>query len=497
MDSRTVYVGAFVLTLFILGLFIVKGPVKWALLAGTLFSVLLSWGKNFMPLTDFFIDYIPMYNKFRTVSSILVVAEFCIPLLACLAVKEIIQKPEILKRNMKQVGTSWALTGGIALLFWLLPKAFFPSFVSNFEMQQLQSLPAEHIRPIINNLTEMRIVIFKADAWRSFYIILGGMTILLAFMSGKLKAEWTVTAILLLCLADMWSVNKRYLSDKDFTPEANEQQIFAQTPTDQYILQDTTYYRVLNMATNTFDDGITPYHHKSIGGYHAAKLRRYQDLIDIHLVREMGVLQQEIIRTQGRMDSVNSDGFKVLNMLNAKWIIMPTQGGTAPVENPYAMGNAWFVDTIAFVDNADEEIDALATLDLRRQAVADKKYEALLEKFDLSPADPASTITLSDYDSNYITYEVDAKKGELAIFSEVYYPKGWRITIDGEPARMLRANYTLRALPIPEGKHTVEFRFEPASIKTTDTIAFSALAIMLLTAIYLIFKSIKQKERKI
>lgn len=492
-----VYVGAFVLTLFILGLFIVKGPVKWALLAGTLFSVLLSWGKNFMPLTDFFIDYIPMYNKFRTVSSILVVAEFCIPLLACLAVKEIIQKPEILKRNMKQVGTSWALTGGIALLFWLLPKAFFPSFVSNFEMQQLQSLPAEHIRPIINNLTEMRIVIFKADAWRSFYIILGGMTILLAFMSGKLKAEWTVTAILLLCLADMWSVNKRYLSDKDFTPEANEQQIFAQTPTDQYILQDTTYYRVLNMATNTFDDGITPYHHKSIGGYHAAKLRRYQDLIDIHLVREMGVLQQEIIRTQGRMDSVNSDGFKVLNMLNAKWIIMPIQGGTAPVENPYAMGNAWFVDTIAFVDNADEEIDALATLDLRRQAVADKKYEALLEKFDLSPADPASTITLSDYDSNYITYEVDAKKGELAIFSEVYYPKGWRITIDGEPARMLRANYTLRALPIPEGKHTVEFRFEPASIKTTDTIAFSALAIMLLTAIYLIFKSIKQKERKI
>jgi hypothetical protein len=492
-----VYVGAFVLTLFILGLFIVKGPVKWALLAGTLFSVLLSWGKNFMPLTDFFIDYIPMYNKFRTVSSILVVAEFCIPLLACLAVKEIIQKPEILKRNMKQVGTSWALTGGIALLFWLLPKAFFPSFVSNFEMQQLQSLPAEHIRPIINNLTEMRIVIFKADAWRSFYIILGGMTILLAFMSGKLKAEWTVTAILLLCLADMWSVNKRYLSDKDFTPEANEQQIFAQTPTDQYILQDTTYYRVLNMATNTFDDGITPYHHKSIGGYHAAKLRRYQDLIDIHLVREMGVLQQEIIRTQGRMDSVNSDGFKVLNMLNAKWIIMPTQGGTAPVENPYAMGNAWFVDTIAFVDNADEEIDALATLDLRREAVADKKYEALLEKFDLSPADPASTITLSDYDSNYITYEVDAKKGELAIFSEVYYPKGWRITIDGEPARMLRANYTLRALPIPEGKHTVEFRFEPASIKTTDTIAFSALAIMLLTAIYLIFKSIKQKERKI
>ena len=492
-----VYVGAFVLMLFVLGLFIVKGPVKWALLAGTLFSILLSWGKNFMPLTDFFIDYIPMYNKFRTVSSILVVAEFCIPLLATLAVKEIVQKPEILKKNMKYVGISWALTGGMALLFWLLPELFFPSYISNFEMQQLQSLPTEHVQTVIGNLTEMRISIFRADAWRSFYIILGGVLMLIAFVSGKLKAQWMVTGILLLCLADMWTVNKRYLNDNDFTPKSNEQQMFAQTPTDLHILQDTTkYYRVLNMATSTFDDGVTPYYHKTIGGYHAAKLRRYQDLIDIHLIKEMGVLQQDIIRTQGTMDSVNADEYKVLNMLNAKWIIMPAQGGTVPVENPYAMGNAWFVDNIQFVNNADEEIDALAAIDLSRQAVADKKFESVLQGFNVSTADSASTITLADYDSNFITYTVDAKKDELAVFSEIYYPRGWEITIDGQPAQMLRANYTLRALPISAGTHKVEFRFEPASIKVTDAVAFAALVVMLLTAVWIVFSEIKQNKRR-
>ncbi|OPZ26144.1 MAG: Bacterial membrane protein YfhO [Bacteroidetes bacterium ADurb.BinA174] len=495
--SGPVYVGAFVLTLFILGLFIVKGPIKWALLAGTVFSILLSWGRNFMPLTDFFIDHVPMYNKFRTVASILVVAEFTIPLLAALAVKEIIQKPEMVKTNMKYLGISWVLTGGIALLFWMMPKLFFPNYISNFEMQQLQSLPAEHLQPIIRNLTDMRVSIFTADAWRSFYIILGGVLILIAFMMGKLKAHWMVAAITVLCLGDMWSVNKRYLNDSNFTPKSNQQQMFAQSPTDQYILQDTTkYYRVLNMATSTFNDGVTPYYHKTIGGYHAAKLRRYQDLIDVHLSKEMGTLQQDIVKTQGAMDSVNAEGYKALNMLNAKWVIMPTQQGTIPIENPYAMGNAWFVNDIQFVDNADDEIDALAAIDLHTQAVADKKFESVLQGFNVSPADSASTIALANYDSNFITYNIDAKKDELAIFSEVYYPKGWKITIDGKPTEMLRANYTLRALPIPAGKHTVEFRFEPTSIKITDGIAYAALIIMLLTAGWLIFTYFKRNKNE-
>ncbi len=495
--SGPVYVGAFVLALFILGLFIVKGPIKWALLAGTVFSILLSWGKNFMPLTDFFIDHVPMYNKFRTVSSILVVAEFTIPLLAALAVKEIIQKPHTLKNNMKPLYISLGITGGFALLFAIAPKVFFSSFIPNFEMQQLQTLPSEHVQAVIGNLTDMRVSIFRADAWRSFFVIAIGSVLLWLFINKKLKAEWTVGAILLLCLVDMWGVNKRYLNDGDFTPKSSQQQMFTKSPADEYILQDTTqYYRVLNMATSTFNDGVTPYYHKVIGGYHAAKLRRYQDLIDVHLSREMGALQQAIVNTQGAMDSVNADEFKVLNMLNTKWIIMPGQQGNIPIENPHAMGNVWFVDNISFVNNADEEIDALAAMDLHTEAVADKKQEWVLQGFNVTPADSASTIHLAAYDSDFITYNVDAKKDELAVFSEVYYPHGWKITIDGQPAQMLRANYTLRALAIPAGQHTVEFRFEPSSIKITDTIAYIAMLIMLLTAGWIIYSSFKKYNQK-
>ena len=494
--SGPVYVGAFVLMLFILGLFIVKGPLKWALLAGTLFSILLSWGKNMMGLTDFFIDHVPLYNKFRAVSSILVIAEFCIPLLAALTIKEIAYKPELLKNNIKALYISLGLTGGIALLFALLPKLFFSSFVSASEIQAFQSLPPEHIQPILANLTDMRVGLFTADAWRSFFIVAIGSATLWLFMEKKIRGEWMVAAILLLSLIDLWGVNKRYLSDDDFVASTQTQQQFTLTPTDQMILQDSTlYYRVLNMATSTFNDGVTPYHHKVIGGYHAAKLRRYQDLIDRHLTTEMGALQQAIIGSGGVLDSVNADPFKVLNMLNTRWVIMPAQGGgTLPVLNPHAMGNAWFVDEIRFVESADEEIETIGMLNLHHAAIADKKFEPLLDGLQVTPADSASTIRLLEYDSDYLIYEADAKKDELAVFSEIYYPKGWQITIDGKPAAMLRVNYTLRALPIPAGMHTIEFRFEPHSIRITDTIAYGALLIMLLTAVYLLLKKVKRKD---
>ena len=494
--SGPVYVGAFVLMLFILGLFIVKGPLKWALLAGTLFSILLSWGKHFMGLTDLFIDYMPMYNKFRAVSSILVIAEFCIPLLAVLAVKEIVEKPEMLKNNLKPLYISLGLTSGFALLFAIMPKLFFSTFVSASEMAALQSLPPEHIQPIMANLTEMRLSLFTADAWRSVFIIVAGTALLWLFVGKKIRAEWAVTGILLLSLFDLWGVNKRYLNDASFVPVNNQQQLFTQSPADKIILQDTTpYYRVLNMATSTFNDGVTPYWHKVIGGYHAAKLRRYQDLIDMHLSGEMTQLQQDIVNGQGRLDSVDASGFRVLNMLNTRWIIMPAQGGgTIPVMNPHAMGNAWFVDDIQLVESADEEIEALKTIDPGKVAVADRKFEALLAGYRPAPADSASVIRLTAYDSDFLTYVADAKKEELAVFSEVYYPKGWQITIDGEPAEMLRVNYTLRALPVPAGKHTIAFRFEPRSIRITDTIAYAALILMLLTAVTLILKKVKLKN---
>ncbi|MDR1517450.1 MAG: YfhO family protein [Dysgonamonadaceae bacterium] len=494
--SGPVYVGAFVLTLFILGLFILKGALKWGLLGATILSILLSWGHNFMGLTDFFIDNVPMYNKFRTVSSILVVAEFTIPLLAVLALKEVVQKKDSLGKKNKYLIISLALTGGFALLFAIAPKLFFPSFISAVEMQGLQSLPAEHLQPIINNLTDMRVAMFTADAWRSFFVIGIGTALLWLFSAKKLKAEYMLSGVLILCLADMWAVNKRYLNEGDFSPKSKRTQSFAKTQSDEIILQDsTTHYRVLNMATSTFNDGITPYWHKCIGGYHPAKLRRYQDLIDVYLSPEMLRLQQDIIQTQGAMDSVNADGFKVLNMLNTKWIVMPAQGGaTIPVENPYPQGNAWFVDEIRFVDNADAEIAELGKMDLRSQAVADKSFESVLGGVNVTPKDSLSKIYLESHDSNILTYKADAKKDELAVFSEIYYPDGWQISIDGKPAKMIRANYTLRALAVPEGQHSIVFKFAPTSIKVTDGIAYIALAIMLITLAFVLWKGVKKIE---
>ncbi|HPD87503.1 MAG TPA: YfhO family protein, partial [Proteiniphilum sp.] len=340
------------------------------------------------------------------------------------------------------------------------------------------------------------VALFTADAWRSFFIVAIGTAALWLYMEKKIRGEWMVAAILLLSLIDLWGVNKRYLNDDDFVTPTQTKQQFTLTPADQVILQDSTlYYRVLNMATSTFNDGITPYHHKVIGGYHAAKLRRYQDLIDRHLTPEMSALQQAIVGSGGTLDSVKGDSFKLLNMLNTRWVIMPAQGGgTLPVLNPHAMGNAWFVDEIRFTESADEEIEAVGMLDLHHAAVADKKFEPLLKGLQVTPADSASTIRLLEYDSDYLVYEADVKKDEMAVFSEIYYPKGWQITINGEPAEMLRVNYTLRGMVIPEGKQTIIFQFDPQSIRVTDSIAYGALLMMLLTAVYLLLNNLKRKK---
>lgn len=490
MTSGPVYVGAFVLMLFILGCFIVKGPMKWALLGATIFSILLSWGKNFMGLTDFFIDYIPMYNKFRAVSSILVIAEFTIPLLAILTLKEILSKPELLKEKLKYIYISFGLTGGLALLFAIAPRLFFPTYIPANEMAALQNaLPADQLSPIVANLEEMRVHLFTSDAWRSFFIVTIGTLLLLAYNAKKLKATWTVAAIALLCLGDMWSVNKRYLYDEQFVPKSEQTATFRKSQTDELILQDQSPdYRVLNFAGNTFEENNTSYWHKSVGGYHAAKLRRYQEMIDHHIAKEMQAAYQEVATAGGQMDSVNAAKFPVLNMLNTKYFIFPAgqQGQTVPIENPYAFGNAWFVDKVQYVNNANEEIDAIGQVDLQQTAIVDSKFKEALKGVNEGYKDSLSTIRLTGYEPNQLVYETSSPKDGVVVFSEIYYP-GWTATIDGKPADIARADYILRAMNVPAGKHTIEMRFDPQSLHVTEGIAYGAMALLLIGVIILVW----------
>ena len=493
--SGPVYVGAFVVMLFILGLFIVKGPMKWALLAATVLSILLSWGKNFMGFTDFFLDYVPMYDKFRTVASILVIAEFTIPLLAMMALKKIFDEPELMKPRMKYVGISFLLTGGIALLFSLMPSAFFSGFISTSELHALQSLPPEHVQPIIANLTEMRQAMFTSDAMRSFYIILVGTGILLAFMYGKLKKEWAIGIILLLCLVDLWTVNKRYLNDEMFVPKSEREAPQQKTQTDELILRDQTLdYRVLNLASNTFNENETSYYHKSIGGYHAAKLRRYQEMIEQYINPEMQALFGAVSEAAGDMTQVNGDSIcPVLNMLNTRYFIFPLEGGqTVPIQNPYAYGNAWFVDKLDYVNNANEEMAAVGKIDLRHQAVADVKFKAQLGE--AVEQDTASVVTITSYEPNRLTYDVNSGKGGVLVFSEIYYPE-WTATVDGQPVELGRVDYLLRAIQIQPGKHQVELSFFPKSVSTTETIAYVAIVLLILTLLGTIFLEYKNRKK--
>ena len=494
--SGPVYVGAFVMMLFILGLFIVKGPMKWALLAATVLSILLSWGKNFMGFTDFFLDYIPMYDKFRAVSSILVIAEFTIPLLAIMALKEIVTRPQLLKENIKYVYISFGLTGGIALLFAVLPKLFFPSYISSMEMQALQNgIPADQLAPIVANLEEMRIHLFTSDAWRSFFIILIGTGLLLTYNMGKLKAQWMIATIAVLCLGDMWMVNKRYLNDEMYVDEVQKTISYQKTPTDEFILQDKALdYRVLNLATNTFNENNTAYWHKSIGGYHPAKLRRYQEMIDYHIGKEMNTLRKDVVQAGGDMGKVSPEGFPALNMLNTKYIIFPgAENRTIPVENPYAFGNAWFVNNVKYVDNANEEIEAIDKVDLQETALVDAKFKSELNNVENAYKDSLSSITLTTYEPNHLIYKTSLTKDGVAVFSEIYYP-GWEAYIDGKEVPHGRADYILRVMNIPAGEHTVEFTFDPKSLHMTETIAYIALAILLIGALIGIALSFRGKK---
>lgn len=500
--SGPVYVGAFVLFLFILGIFIVKGPMKWALVAATVLSILLSWGRNFMPFTNFFIDYVPMYAKFRTVASILVIAEFTIPLLAMMAVKKIVDEPDYLKKHMKFFWISLACTAGMALIFWMMPGVFF-DFISSTENQALSQIPAEQLAPLKSNIISLREAIFRADCIRSIVVILIGVALILLYKAKVMKKPYFIGCVIALCLIDMWQVDKRYLNDGMFQPKDDVRQPIAKTAADEQILKDKTLdYRVLNMTTNTFNENNTSYYHNSIGGYHAAKLHRYNDLIEHYIVPEMQNMNKILVpdNLSQRSDNMfqvtdKASAMPILNMLNTKYLIVGTQGQQPmAVENKSAMGNAWFVDKVDYVDNANEEIDKIGKIDLRHVAVADKKFEQTLGKS--AQNDSTAKVTLTDYGVNKLQYDVNSKNGGVVVFSEIYYPE-WTATVDGQPVDVGRVNYVLRAINVKPGSHKVTLEFFPKSVTTTETISEIALGILVVAFLAIIVLELRKRKKQV
>lgn len=476
--SGPVYVGAFVCMLFILSLFIVKGPVKWAMLCVTALSILLSWGHNLMPFTDLFIDYFPMYSKFRTVASILVVAEFTIPLMAMLGLKRIVDEPGLLARNMRWLWVSFALTGGVCLLLWLWPQML-GDVISSQEMASLANIPESDRFPLMANLREMREAMLSADAIRSFWIILIGTLCLLLFKAGKLKAAPMAIALAVLCLVDMWAIDKRYLNDGMFVEASVRERPQEPTPAEARIMQDKDPgYRVLNLASNTFNECETSYYLRSVGGYHAAKLRRYQEMIERYISPQMGAAADAVVKAQGDMAAVDAGAYPVLNMLNTRYFIFPMQGGqTMPIANPYAFGPAWYINKVYTAADANEEIAMVGKIDLRHEAVADKTFAPAIAGAPV--ADSLATVRMTAQQPNSATYEAQSKTGGVIVFSEIYYP-GWTCTVDGQPADIARVNYILRAVKVGPGKHTIVMDFHPRSVATTEAIAYAALALLLL-----------------
>ena len=480
-----VYVGALVCLLFLLGAFYVKGPIKWGLLAATLLSLLFAWGKHSPGITNFFIDYLPMYNKFRTVSSALVIAEFTMPLLAMLGLAEIIRRPETLKSKPVYFYVSVGLTGGITLLFALFPGLFFGDCLSYNEADMFvwmgNIFPADFLATYRESLAAIRHSILSDSAWRSFLIVAAGAVLLWLYRMGKIKAGLLCGLFILICLWDMWSINRRYLNNGNFTEPVQVAEA-KKTAADEFILQDKGLdYRVVDLTHDTFQDNTIGAWHKNIGGYHAAKLRRYQDLIDRHLRTELAAAGAAIVSTGGDMQLVAGDSiFPVVNMLNTKYFILPGENSQSiPVLNPYANGEAWFVDRVQYVGTADEEMAALDSLNLKHEAVADEAFRPSIG--DASSID-GSSVKLTKYAPNELRYETNSPKGGVVVFSEIYYP-GWTATIDGQPAQVGRANYILRAMQMPAGKHEIIMEYRPSSISVTETIAYVAIGLIVLSFI--------------
>lgn len=458
MTNGPVYVGALIFALFILGLIIVKGPVKWALFAVTVLSVALSWGHNMMWLTDWFIDHFPLYNKFRTVASILVIAEFTMPLLAALALQKIVTTPDFFKLHSKAFFGSFGISIFFCLLGMMAPSVF-GSGISQMEADMFAEYAAQgyDLSPLYASLQDARMAMVSADALRSFVFLVIGAALFWLYFKNILKKEALCGALLVVVLIDMYPVDKRYLNTKSFSMKpAMAQQTIEPRPVDLQILQDTAMnYRVMDLSR--FGDAMPSYFHKCIGGYHAAKLTRYQDLID---------------------RQISKNNVEVLNMLNAKYLVVDDT--TAHI-NPEALGNGWFVDNVTYVKGAQAEMAVLDTLHTAVGAVADESFRSVLGE--AKAVMPGDTIIETVYKPNELHYKTISRNGGLAVFSEIYFPWGWTATVDGKEVPVGRVNYVLRALQLPAGEHTVVFRFDPQSVHTTETVAYASVVLIYLALI--------------
>ncbi|MCR5709022.1 MAG: hypothetical protein K6G79_00920 [Bacteroidales bacterium] len=469
--AGNVYMGAIICFLFILGCLIVKGPYKWALLVSTLFSVALAWGSNFMWLTELFFKYFPMYNKFRAVSSILIVAEIAMPLLGFLAVKALTDGTVSGKPARKAILISAGVTGGICLVLALFGKSMF-SFTGPYDSAFTSQLP----EVVYNGILADRASLLVRDSWRSFGLIAAAAAALFLFNEKKLPYRWLVPVLGVLVLFDLWPVDRRYFNDSDFRTVSQNKSVYAMKPYEQQILQDPDKdFRVLNVTTNTFNDGRTSYYLQSVGGYHAAKLRRYQDLIDTYL---------------------SKGDIPVISMLNTKYfIVQGADGEPAVMLNPEAHGNAWFVGKLVEAENARAEMDALGQIDLHNTAVFDKSFAAQVPDTEPGIA-PDAAVTLTDYTPKQLDYDCTSSTPGTVVFSEIYYPYGWKASIDGTPAEHFRVNYLLRAINVPAGNHHITFIFDPDSVRKGDRLATACILLMYVSILSLIVLAIIRKKRE-
>lgn len=483
--SGPVYVGAIIIFLFIFSLFYLKGPLKWWGITVTILSILLSWGKYFMPLTDFFLEYVPLYNKFRAVSMTLVVAEFSIPLLAILAIDKLIRDDNKAKA-LKFLKISAYITGGILLFFALLAGSLY-SFSS--PKDATIGLPDWFLRAMEAD----RLKMFRMDAFRSLIFILLTLGILWIYVKGKLKLSYLLIILPILILADMWPVNKRFVNNKDFVKKSQVENPYQASKADLAILKDKDLsYRVFDLNDAFDQSSRTSYFHKNIGGYHGAKLRRYQELIDQPLTKERQRIASVIIEQKMPMEEALKSA-TAFNMLNTRYFIL--NANMDPIGNPNACGNAWFVRGYKLVDNADEEIAALDGLRPDSIAVIDRRFGSYLSGFSV-PSAPTGIIRLSSYAPNKLIYDYKTSRDELAVFSEIYYEKGWNAYVDGKKTPHFRADFVLRAMVLPAGDHKLEFRFEPKSYYTGQMVSLGSSLLLILLLLGYFVKAILDSRKK-